>query len=254
MKIKRAEQKMGKKTLALKELAQRNFNSAPKDQSQNGDLVNGSDGELCLTQIKERLLDSVTNEECTVLPDSPPLNSEKPKDIKKLKINIEQNLALPIELIYKLIKKEINKTAQTLELEEEELQAWLNMQVMVPKQTLLTLLRIAREHTLDPLKEEVALALYDDSHWQAYITVEGYSKILNRHPAFNGITFKESAENNEGIPIWMECAIHRKDRILPIVVREYLEEVKNDLAIWKKLPRRMLRHRVMQQCARLAIG
>jgi hypothetical protein len=36
-------------------------------------------------------------------------------------------------------------------------------------------------------------------------------------------------------------------------VREYFEEVKGEQAIWQKMPRRMLRHRVMQQCAKLAI-
>ena len=125
---------------------------------------------------------------------------------------------------------------------------------MAPKQTLLALLRLARANGLDPLKEEVALALYDDAHWQAYITVEGYSKMLNHHPAFDGIVFNQSEENTNGVPIWMECAIYRKDRSVPIVVREYFEEVKGDQAIWQKMPRRMLRHRVMQQCARLAVG
>ena len=254
MRIKREQQKMGKRTFTLKELAQRNFNPALESQSQKAELSNNPGGQLCLSQIQEDLLDSTENKESIALPNSALPNGAKPKDTKKMKINTEQNLALPIELISKLIQKEISKTAQTLELEEDELQAWLDMQVMAPKQTLLVLLRIARENGLDPLKEEVALALYDDCHWQAYITVEGYSKILNRHPAFNGIVFTESAENREGIPIWMECAIYRKDRIQPTVVREYLEEVKGDQAIWKKMPRRMLRHRAMQQCARLAIG
>ena len=132
------------------------------------------------------------------------------------------------------------------------MQAWIDLQVMVPKLTLLALLRIAKEHNLDPLKDEVTLALYDESCWQAYITVEGYCKILNSHPAFNGITFSQSEEDSNGIPTWMECSIYRQDRILPIVVREYFEEVKGEQAIWQKMPRRMLRHRVMQQCARLA--
>ena len=249
MRIKRAEQKMGKRTFTLKELAQRNFNPALENRLKDVGLENGVSGQLCLSQIEEDLPNSTTNEESTALPDG-----TKPKDIKKVKVNTEQNLALPIELISKLIQKEINKTAQTLELEEDELQAWLDMQVMTPKHTLLALLRIAREHGLDPLKEEVALALYDDCHWQAYITVEGYSKILNRHPAFDGITFTESAENREGIPIWMECAIYRKDRIQPTIVREYFEEVKGEQSVWQKMPRRMLRHRVMLQCARLTIG
>lgn len=125
---------------------------------------------------------------------------------------------------------------------------------MTSSHTLLALLRIAREHHLDPLKEEVALALYDDCHWQAYITVEGYSKLLNNHPAFDGIVFSQSEESSNGIPIWMECTIYRKDRSYPIVVREYFEEVKGEQAIWQKMPRRMFRHRVMQQCARLAVG
>ncbi|WP_150119891.1 recombinase RecT [Polynucleobacter asymbioticus] len=56
------------------------------------------------------------------------------------------------------------------------------------------------------------------------------------------------------IPEWMECAIYRKDRILPITVREYFVEVKGQSEIWQKMPRRMLRHRVLQQCVRLAMG
>jgi hypothetical protein len=52
----------------------------------------------------------------------------------------------------------------------------------------------------------------------------------------------------------MECTIYRNDRILPIVVKEYLEEVMTNHPSWQQMPRRMLRHRVIQQCARLAFG
>jgi hypothetical protein len=61
-------------------------------------------------------------------------------------------------------------------------------------------------------------------------------------------------EEKEGIPIWMECCIYRKDRILPIVIKEYFDEVKSEHPGWKELPRRMLRHRAIQQCARLAFN
>lgn len=244
MRVKRAEQKIGKRTITLKELAQRNFNPTLEGNSQKAGPANSVEGELYLSQIAEDLSDSKRNGESSVLPNG----------AKKVGAITEQSLALPIELISRLIQKEICRTAQALELEEEELQAWLDLQAMTPKQTLLTLLRIAREYSLDPLKEEVALALYDDCCWQAYITVEGYSKILNRHPAFVGITFTESAEYKDGIPIWMECAIYRKDRIQPTIVREYFDEVKGEQSIWQKMPRRMIRHRVMQQCARLALG
>ena len=207
--------------------------------------------------IKEDLLDECTNIEIDQS-DNSALNNQKylaQGPVKQAKeTSPSTGLTISIELMNRLINKEVALTSQQLDLEQDELHAWIDMQVMAPKQTLLALLRLARANGLDPLKEEVALALYNDTHWQAYITVEGYSKILNHHPAFDGIVFNQSEDNTNGVPIWMECTIYRKDRSVPIVVREYFEEVKGDQAIWQKMPRRMLRHRVMQQCARLAVG
>jgi hypothetical protein len=240
-----ANKKMGKRTYTLKELAQRDFSITPnltaEDAAPKFNLVN----------IQEDLLD---DQEAHLLKESPVETKSSPDQKQQSLPTEDQNLLLPIKLVEQLITKEIAKTADALELDVDELQAWINLQVMAPSNTLLALLRIARQHHLDPLKEEVALALYDDCHWQAYITVEGYSKLLNNHPAFDGIVFTQSPETTNGIPIWMECTIYRKDRSCPIVVREYFEEVKGDQAIWQKMPRRMLRHRVMQQCARLAVG
>ena len=52
----------------------------------------------------------------------------------------------------------------------------------------------------------------------------------------------------------MECTIHRSDRVVPMTVREYLSEVKTNHPAWQKFPRRMLRYKALQQCARLAFG
>lgn len=246
MKTQQASQKMaksiGKRTYTLKELAQRDFVITPHKLSDNEAPI------FNLVNIQEDLLDESIEEH--------DLNKQRELHSKKVsaeKMDIQNDLMLPITLLNQLIDKEIARTANALDPEAAELQAWINLQVMVPKQTLLALLRMAREHQLDPLKEEVALALYEDTHWQAYITAEGYAKILNHHPAFDGIAFTQSEELINGIPHWMECAIYRKDRSQPIVVREYFEEVKGEQTIWQKMPRRMLRHRVMAQCARLAI-
>ena len=235
---------MGKRTYTLKELAQRDFVTGQKLPTENIAPI------FSLVNIQEDLLKDDKNRSDlskeSFTSNYEPLSNQKTKT--------PESLALPIDLLNRLIKKEISKTAKALDLEEAEVQAWIDLQVMVPKKTLLVLLRIAKENRLDPLKEEVSLALHDDCHWQAYITVEGYSKILNSHPAFDGIAFNQSEETINGIPLWMECTIYRKDRSQPIVVREYFEEVKGEQPIWQKMPRRMLRHRVMQQCARLAIG
>jgi len=77
---------------------------------------------------------------------------------------------------------------------------------------------------------------------------------MNQHPAFCGIEFTESPESINNVPAWISCSIYRTDRAIPTTVSEYLLEVQNDNSIWHKMPRRMLRHRVMQQCARIAFG
>lgn len=234
MKPQQASKRLGKRTFTLKELAQRDFSTKPRESSDDHTPV------FNLANIQEDFEDLLRDE-----PTEPKLKS----------VTSEQHpsIAMSIDLIKRLINKEVEKTAAQLGLEKVELQAWLDLQVMTPALTLLSLLRLARTYDLDPLKEEVSLALYDDSHWQAYITVEGYSKLLNKHPAFDGITFNQSEEHANGIPVWMECTIYRKDRSHPIVVREYFEEVKTEQAVWQKMPRRMLRYRVMQQCARIAL-
>ena len=77
--------------------------------------------------------------------------------------------------------------------------------------------------------------------------------MLNQHPQFNGLAFSQADTLIDGLPEWIECSIYRKDRVLPTTVREYLMEVRGENAIWQKMPRRMLRHRALQQCVRLAI-
>jgi hypothetical protein len=235
---------LGKRTHSLKELALRDFVATPNEHKDNLAPV------FNLVNIQEDLIEDGMNKG-SLCPESLSANEDSSKNRQAI---AQEGLTLPVKLLNDLIKKEAGKAAKVLELEEAELQAWIDMQVMTPKQTLLALLRIAIAHHLDPLKEEVALALYEDTYWQAYITIEGYSKILNSHPAFDGIAFKESQQLSNNIPLWMECTIYRKDRSMPTIIREYFEEVKGDQTIWQKMPRRMLRHRVMQQCARLAMG
>lgn len=152
-----------------------------------------------------------------------------------------------------LLNKEITKSAASLDLDEAELRAWLHLQPSAPSTAVLALLRTMRHLKLDPLCDELSLMQHEDGHWQAYVTIEGCYTLLNRHPQFNGLTFSQSDACITGIPEWIECTIYRRDRAMPIRVREYLVEVQADKPIWKKMPRRMLRHRALQQCVRLAI-
>jgi hypothetical protein len=169
------------------------------------------------------------------------------------KIQSNRNLANSISLFHKLIEKELVNTAQQLHLDPEELSAWIDLQVEVPAKIILALLRTMQSLHLDPLLDEIGFTQYEDSHWQVFITVNGCCKLLNQHPQFNGLSFTQAERLIEGVPEWIECSIYRKDRILPITIREYFIEVKAEQAIWQKMPRRMLRHRALQQCVRMAM-
>jgi len=159
-----------------------------------------------------------------------------------------------IALFNGLIDKELARAAAGLGIDEEELKAWIDLQMDVPAKTILSLLRMMQNLHLDPLCDEIGFTQYDDGQWQVFITIEGCSKLLNQHPQFNGLVFNQSDTLIDGVPEWIECTIHRKDRTLPTTVREYLTEVRGENPIWQKMPRRMLRHRALQQCVRLAIS
>ena len=158
-----------------------------------------------------------------------------------------------IELFHGLIEKEVAKAASGLGIDEGELKAWIDLQIEVPCKTILNLLRSLQSLRLDPLCEEIGFTQYDDGQWQVFITIEGCSKLLNQHPQFNGLVFTQADTLIDGVPEWIECAIYRRDRTVPTTVREYLTEVRGETSIWQKMPRRMLRHRALQQCVRLAI-
>lgn len=172
--------------------------------------------------------------------------------IRQSKARTQLNEA--IDVFNSLIAKELSKAATGLGIDETELQAWVNLQIEVPAKTILTLLRMMQNLSLDPLCEEIAFTQYEDGQWQVLITIEGCAKLLNQHPQFNGLVFTQADTLIDGVPEWIECAIYRKDRSVPTTVREYLAEVRGENAIWQKMPRRMLRHRALQQCVRLAIA
>ena len=108
-------------------------------------------------------------------------------------------------------------------------------------------------YRIDPWLGDIKIH-HQSGQWLPYITMDGWMKMINQHPAFCGIDFRESDQLIEGAPEWMSCTIYRHDRVIPITVREYYKEVKQENPLWNGIPRRLLRFRTMQQCARLALG
>jgi len=152
------------------------------------------------------------------------------------------------------LAKALKRAAQEITMTPKELTAWLSQYPQLSEATQETCLRLIAEYRLNPRADEIDLVQFEADRWQVFITLNGWAKLINAHPAFCGIEFSEASELAEGVPIWMGCAIYRTDRVKPIEVKEYFSEMKTEHAAWQQMPRRMLRHRAMQQCARLAFG
>ena len=118
------------------------------------------------------------------------------------------------------------------------------------------LLLTAELHGLNPTGNEIFLVPTGGvlGPTTVVVGVDGWSRIINSHSQFAGMRFRESSKLIDDIPSWIECSIFRWDRHVPTTVREYLEEVRGEGAAWITHPRRMLRHKAMIQCARLAFG
>ena len=119
------------------------------------------------------------------------------------------------------------------------------------------LLIAAENYQLNPLNREIFAISQSIEPLQPVLLVvgvDGWSKILNAHPQFDGVQFVESSDQPENVPLWIECTIYRKDRSVPISVKEYFQEVRGEHISWLTHPRRMLRHKALTQCARLAFS
>lgn len=133
------------------------------------------------------------------------------------------------------------------------------------------LLIVANQFGLNPWTKEIYAFPDKQNGIIPVVSVDGWSRIINSHPAFDGMDFNFAEEMvmmdgaNSPAPVWTECVIHRKDRSHPTVIREYLDEVYKapfkpkdggytKAGPWQTHPKRFSRHKAMIQCARMAFG
>ncbi len=112
---------------------------------------------------------------------------------------------------------------------------------------------VCNEYQLNPLLKEIYAFPAKGGGIVPMVSVDGWIKIMNSHPQFDGIEF-DYINDASGKTVAIEAIIHRKDRNRPIKVMEYLSECVGGTEPWKKSPFRMLRHRALIQCARVAFG
>jgi phage recombination protein Bet len=106
---------------------------------------------------------------------------------------------------------------------------------------------IANKHNLNPLTKEIYAFPSKSGAVVPIVSIDGWLKIINRHPALDGIEFEEGDD-------YCTAIVFRKDRGHPTKVTEWLSECRGTTEPWTRWPKRMLRHKALIQCARVAFG
>ena len=109
------------------------------------------------------------------------------------------------------------------------------------------LLIVANQYGLNPWTKEIYAFPDKNNGIVPVVGVDGWSRIINSHPQFDGMDFEQDDNS-------CTCVIYRKDRNHPIRVTEWMAECRRNVGPWQSHPKRMLRHKAMIQCSRIAFG
>ena len=114
-------------------------------------------------------------------------------------------------------------------------------------------LMVCHEHGLNPFTREIFAFPTKTGGIQPIVSVDGWVKLVNRHPQFAGMDMTMVLGEN-GKPVSATCTIFRKDREHQTPVTEYYDECYRNTDPWNKMPRRMMRHKALKEAARYTFG
>lgn len=110
------------------------------------------------------------------------------------------------------------------------------------------LMIVANQYGLNPWTKEIYAFPDKNNGIIPVVGVDGWARIINNHPQFDGMEFDQDEE-------FCTCRMYRKDRSRAVSVTEFMSECRRaNAGPWGTHPKRMLRHKAMIQCARLAFG
>lgn len=132
-------------------------------------------------------------------------------------------------------------------------QAYMTIKATIaPKATneeLMAFCVVANQYKLNPFLKEIYAFPGKNGGIVPVVGIDGWLKLINTHPKFDGMDVEMSEDGEE-----CTCRIYRKDNQHPTVITEYLSECKKNTDPWHQWPRRMLRHKAIMQCGRVAFG
>lgn len=153
-----------------------------------------------------------------------------------------------------------------------------NSDVPVSNEQLVALLIVADQYGLNPFTKEIYAYPDKDNGIVPVVSVDGWIRIIQEHPEFDGMTFAHSdaiLEDPSTLDAkfkhkpcwdWFEVTIYRKDRAHATPITEYFDEVyRPPLYInkdggyyiptpWQSHTKRMMRHKTIIQGGRVVFG
>jgi len=149
------------------------------------------------------------------------------------------------KLIIKFSEKYLVKVEEVLDILKH---TCFRSDVPISHEQMIALLIVADQYNLNPfIKEIYAFPDKKNVGIVPVIGVDGWSRMINSNPLLDGLDFNQDNEKCTSL-------IYRKDRSHPTSVTEYLSECRRPTGPWQSHPKRMLRHKALIQCARLAFG
>jgi len=141
----------------------------------------------------------------------------------------------------------------------------------ITNEQMVALLIVSDQYNLNPFTKEIYAFPDKSGGIVPVVSVDGWNRIANEHPYFDGIEFEYSKDvvKPEGSQThchaWIEAILFRKDRKHPVRVREYLDEcyrlpfIDRDSGYvsqgpWQTHPKRLLRHKSLIQCYRVGFA
>lgn len=142
--------------------------------------------------------------------------------------------------------------------------------IQISNEQMFALLAVADRYDLNPFVGEIKAYQDVRSSIIPVVGIDGWNRIANSHPQFDGVEFvySDSFVELEGSDVpchaWIEVVIHRKDRDHPTRIKEYIDEcyrvIKDPVTgetlklHWQTHPKRNLRHKALVQGYRVALS
>lgn len=112
---------------------------------------------------------------------------------------------------------------------------------------------VCRAMGLNPILGEVHAMRDKAGTLRAVPSIDGWVRVIRTQPDFRGVEFAEHRDE-DGSLVAITCTMHVEGWRTPCVITEYLAECRRRTDPWQSMPTRMLRHRALIQCGRVAFG